>query len=241
MSATTPGLVGRLSHACAPGRGREDDRVDLAGGHAADRRRRPQPGPGRAPAVDDEARDLGAGRREHLVQPVGARAVVLDGDARPATPSLSSTSATSARVSDSATQSAVQPGGLDRAAGLGAARDDPGALEHAARAARRARARRPPRSSRGTRCRWSPPRCPAGRPSSDAGALEQPSSSTCGTMLSAGACRTSAPRRPSAAASSADRRSAVMSTTRPARIWSMGSSRGHCDGPGGRSVRRPAV
>lgn len=55
-------------------------------------------------------------------------------------------------------------------------------------------------------------------------AARSAASSMFGIIPSAAACRTLAPRRVRAAVSSLERRSAVMSTTQPARVWSIPGS-----------------
>ncbi len=77
----TPAASAALEPGRGPGRGGEDDGVDLARGDGPDRRVERGRVRRRAPAVDDEAAHARARGGERLVQTVGAGAVVLDGDA----------------------------------------------------------------------------------------------------------------------------------------------------------------
>ena len=114
------GRVGRLRpDACAPG---ADVNTTASISPAAAARTEAGERGGvrrRPPPVDDEALHVGAGLGEGLVEAVRAGAVVLHRDARPATPSPSMTSAISAAVSDSATQSADSPAAWIAPARLG--------------------------------------------------------------------------------------------------------------------------
>src|SRR5690606_14738772 len=123
-------LLGRAEPCLGAGRGREHDGVDLPDRRGLDGRAQHLGVRRRSPAVHDEARDLGARLGEHDVEPVGARTVVLEGDAQARDPLAEE------HVRDLGGRLGLrdpvgrEPGGLDRAARLGAARDDPRVGEH---------------------------------------------------------------------------------------------------------------
>ena len=221
--SVTPASSAASSQACAPGADVKTTASISPAATAAHRGLDHGRVRRRTPAVHDEAADPRTGGGERLVEPVRAGAVVLDGDV------AAGDALVEQHLGDLGARLGLgdpvggEPGGLDRAARLGSARDDPGA----ARASRTSGSSSPAASAASIQPRNPMPvvttTVSGGSASSDRVPSSSAASSMCGTMLSAGACRTAAPRRPRAAASSADRRSAVMSTTRPARVWSMGS------------------
>ena len=132
----------------------------------------------------------------------------------PATPSASSRSRISAEVSDSATQSACSPAAWIAPRALG-----PRATIRAPRSTSTSSSARPAASAASTHPRNPMPvvttTVSGGAASRSLVSSSSCSSCSCGTMLSAGAWRTIAPRRDRAEPSSPERRSAVTSTTQP--------------------------
>ena len=226
--SVTPASSAAASQACGAGRGREDDRVDLAGGDRPDGGL--DDGGVRAAAPSGTRRGC-APERPRRRTPRRARRRPRRGAAPrcpgPATPSSSSTSAISALVSDSATQSAVSPAAwiAPRALGPRATIRVPRSISTERLGEARARPR--PRSSRGTRCPVVTTTVSGGSASSDRVPREQRARRRCAGPCSARGRAGPRPRGdPGRRRARPDRRSAVMSTTQPARVWSMGSLTG---------------
>lgn len=181
--------------------------------------RRPPRARAGAPPIDDHGGDNGAGSGELLIESIAAGPVVLDRDP------LSAHALGQQDPADLGGRLGLghpvdaEADLLERPMRLRSARDDP----------RRPQQRRRSPASPAVSAVSSHPRNPmpvvtttvsGAAASNPRVASSSAGSSRCGTIDNAGACRTMAPRRVSAASMSPDRRSAVTRTTYPARVCS---------------------